>query len=605
MAFDLFKLSGSIFVDTTDASNSIHKTDEEASSLGDTLSAVGNVALKCAEYVVDFGIKAGEAIWEATKDTAETSDNIDKLSQRLGLGREAFQELDYVLSQNGVDINSFQTGMKALLQNMDKVTEGNKTAIENFDLLNVSVQNADGSLRSQEEVLWDVIDAFQNMEDSAEKSRLAQELFGRQGQEITPMLNAQAGSLEEMRNQAHEYGLILSDEVIDAGVEFTDLMDTFERQTDMIKTSIGGAVLPIVNQLLSFIVEQMPLVQQAFETFNPIITDFFDQLMPTIRDLIEQLLPMFQDMSDQLVPLYQQLSAEILPIIAGLLERLIPFMVEVAVQLLPAYLEVMIALMPLIEGLIPLLDPIIECTLELIPPITKILTELLPPLIQIITVLTADIIVPLINLIMGELAHTLNFLIALVVDDVMPSITNLLDAFKGLLDFIVGVFTLDFKRAWNGIKDFILGIFKAIGNSLINTVNGIIDTINFLVREVSRQLSQIPSNIPIIGGLSFTAPQIPRVPMLEMGGTITDAGSVLVGEKAPEILDLPRGARVTPLDKVSNGLSKNDMKEAMIEALQSVGIQLELSTNSDALFDKVVKQNTEYRRRHNGASALA
>ena len=61
---------------------------------------------------------------------------------------------------------------------------------------------------------------------------------------------------------------------------------------------------------------------------------------------------------------------------------------------------------------------------------------------------------------------------------------------------------------------------------------------------------EIPDWVPGIGGASFSMPKLAR------GGTITGAGSVLVGEAGPELLTLPRGARVTPLkssDAVSGG----------------------------------------------------
>jgi hypothetical protein len=42
-------------------------------------------------------------------------------------------------------------------------------------------------------------------------------------------------------------------------------------------------------------------------------------------------------------------------------------------------------------------------------------------------------------------------------------------------------------------------------------------------------------------------PDIPLIPKLAAGGILRTAGSVLVGERAPEVLSLPRAARVDPL----------------------------------------------------------
>jgi hypothetical protein len=48
-------------------------------------------------------------------------------------------------------------------------------------------------------------------------------------------------------------------------------------------------------------------------------------------------------------------------------------------------------------------------------------------------------------------------------------------------------------------------------------------------------------------------PNIPTIPKLAEGGTITGAGTVMVGEEGPEFLNLPKGASVVPLNKAGNG----------------------------------------------------
>lgn len=69
----------------------------------------------------------------------------------------------------------------------------------------------------------------------------------------------------------------------------------------------------------------------------------------------------------------------------------------------------------------------------------------------------------------------------------------------------------------------------------VSGVNGLIKGINSVTGAVG---------IPAIP--TFTAPQIP---MLANGGLIRTAGTVIVGEKGPEMLSLPSGAKVTPIDK--------------------------------------------------------
>ena len=75
-------------------------------------------------------------------------------------------------------------------------------------------------------------------------------------------------------------------------------------------------------------------------------------------------------------------------------------------------------------------------------------------------------------------------------------------------------------------------------------IRGAVSGINGLIKGINKVSGSV--GIPAIP--TFTAPQIP---MLAKGGMIRTAGSVIVGEKGPEMLTLPRGAQVTPLAKTT------------------------------------------------------
>ncbi len=135
---------------------------------------------------------------------------------------------------------------------------------------------------------------------------------------------------------------------------------------------------------------------------------------------------------------------------------------------------------------------------------------------------------------------------------------------NGIITFLGGVFTGDWTKIWNGLADIVSGIFHAlIGivklpiNAIIGLLNGAIDGFNKI---------QIPDWVPLVGGKGL---DIPHIPMLAEGGDITQAGTVLVGERGPEFLNLPTGARVTPLDKAS-GIDYEEMARVMARVLSDV-----------------------------------
>ena len=93
MAFELFKLYGSILVDNEKAMNSIQKTDDKAKSLGNRLAGGIKTAGKWGLALGAAGAAAGGAMLGVAKKSADATDRIDKMSQKLGMSREEIQEL--------------------------------------------------------------------------------------------------------------------------------------------------------------------------------------------------------------------------------------------------------------------------------------------------------------------------------------------------------------------------------------------------------------------------------------------------------------------------------------------------------------------------------
>lgn len=117
----------------------------------------------------------------------------------------------------------------------------------------------------------------------------------------------------------------------------------------------------------------------------------------------------------------------------------------------------------------------------------------------------------------------------------------IVQVFSGIIDFIAGVFTGDWERAWSGIVQIFQGIFSGIGaaataaiNIVIGMVNAAIDGINWLISNINR-----------IPGVSIG--NVGKIPMLADGGTVW-SGSAIVGEAGPELLTVSGGkAVVQPL----------------------------------------------------------
>lgn len=254
---DLFNIAAKLTLDSSKFDEGLDKSEDKAKGFGSAIGGAGKVAAGLGAAVVG----ASAALYGMSSKSAATSDRIDKMSQKLGISRKTFQEFDFIASQSGTSVEVLKGGMKTLTKQMTSAQSGTKKSKEAFEKLGVSVTDANGNMRDQEEVLFDTITALQNMEDGTEKAALASQVLGKAGTEMMPLLNGAAGSMEEMRQQAHDLGLVLEDDVIDAGVKFTDTADQLKRSFDTIVTKVGAQVMPVVQGAMDFVIQHMPEIQ--------------------------------------------------------------------------------------------------------------------------------------------------------------------------------------------------------------------------------------------------------------------------------------------------------------------------------------------------------
>lgn len=141
----------------------------------------------------------------------------------------------------------------------------------------------------------------------------------------------------------------------------------------------------------------------------------------------------------------------------------------------------------------------------------------------------------------------------------------IMEIFTGVIDFIRGVFTGDWERAWQGVQTIFKGIFdglvaiaKAPINGIIGLLNMAINAINELINGLNSLSFDVPDWVPFLGGKSwgFNLPNLPNIPYLAKGGTVL-SGSAIVGEAGPELLTVgPGGTRVQPLTNTGGAGTK-------------------------------------------------
>lgn len=114
--------------------------------------------------------------------------------------------------------------------------------------------------------------------------------------------------------------------------------------------------------------------------------------------------------------------------------------------------------------------------------------------------------------------------------------------FNGFLDFVTGVFTGNWSKAWQGVVNIFGGIFDGIVALAKAPINGLIGLINDFIGLANK--IKVPKGVPIVGGKGI---HFDKIPYLAQGGHLIN-GQAIVGEAGPELLTAKNGkTTVTPL----------------------------------------------------------
>lgn len=509
---ELFKLFGSIMIDNKKANESISETDSRASKLVHGFKKGIKTAAVMGTALTGMAVAGGTALFGMANKAAASGDRVDKLSQKVGMSRKGFQEWDYILSQNGMSIESLQGGMKKLNNTIDDAIGGSKTAVNAFGRIGISVDDLKG--KSPEQVFEMTVKALQGMPDGAEKAALANELLGRSGSELMPLLNGSSKSVDELKAKAKELGIVLSDDSIDASVKFTDTLDSLKRSLGAVVTKVGVAVMPIMQKAADWVIANMPTIQMVMGTVFKYIGQFVSAAVDVFQTYF---LPVLQFIFNWIRDNWPQIS-NFIGTVFNLIKDIIHQATEAIKVIWDLFGEHIMAAVELVWGII---KEVITNLLNIIRGIILAVTSLIKgdwsgvwEGIKMIFAAVWDNIKTIVSTAIGLVKQII--LIALqAIGALFSSIWNgILNLISNIWDGIIN----KIKSVLNSIKSVITGIFSEIKGVVSNVWNGIKDTISNAISGAFNVVSNIIGRIKGMFNFKFQWPHIP-LPHFSISGS--------------------------------------------------------------------------------------
>lgn len=449
-------------------------TDDAVADVGDAAKEAGEKAEKASGgwsvlkgTLADLAASAIKTAASAISDTAqemitgaaEYGDTIDKMSQKMGMSSDAYQEWDFVLQHCGASIESLKPAMKTLATAAESGSDA-------FAQLGISQEQIAGM--SQEQLFDATIAGLQNVTDETQRTYLAGKLLGRGATELGPLLNTSADDVADMRAQVHDLGGVMGSDAVKAAAAYQDSLQNMQYAFSVLKNNISGELLPTLTLIMDGITKML--------------TGGGDEVAAAVGDLVVSL-------SGQLTAQAPRMMSVALTFIAALVTGLLsalPDLTGTSVELVGA----------LLLGIAEQLPGIIVAAATAVQGIADKLTA--PESITLLVQAAVQILLALANGLVGalpELIDTIPIIITNLVDAVLASLPEIVEAGLQIIIALASGIITNSGHVLAVVPKLIVALVHAFG-SYVSSVAGIGKAIVDGIRQgITEQWQRLKSDV--------------------------------------------------------------------------------------------------------------
>lgn len=229
------------------------------SFVGQSENLLGSLASKAAQ--VGLVIQAALALAKPVEEIINMEESLGRLNERTGISVGILNAMRAEAALDNVSMDELATTLGRFSGNIyEAATNGGRMA-QAFMQMHVSLVDQNNALRDTGAVLEDVSNWFAKHEDGAKKARIAQDLFGRSGRALIPVLNQGADALKQMAGA----DVPVTDKSVALATEFNVRLRQMQENVRMFATGIVNDALPALVKMEGYVDAFPRLFAQAFK----------------------------------------------------------------------------------------------------------------------------------------------------------------------------------------------------------------------------------------------------------------------------------------------------------------------------------------------------
>lgn len=493
---NLFDLFATLSLDTSKYESALGDAETKAKGFGDKLAGAFKGAVGVVAGLGTAVVGLSTAFVNGASKTAQYGDNIDKMSQKIGISSEAYQKWDYVMQRAGGSVDSLKMGMKTLSQQAEKNSE-------DFQKLGISQEEV-ASL-SQEELFEKTIKGLSEMEAGTERATLASKLLGRAGVDLGPLLNQGSDAIEEQMEMAEKYGMVMPESAVKASASFQDSITTMTMTMTGLKNRLMGDFLPamtkVTDGLAKIFTGDLSGADDIVAGIEGIVTGITEKL-PEIRELGGKIVSGLASALLEGAPLLFKEGTNLILDLSTEIVNSLPEIVDTGTEILVS----------IIDGIVDAIPKLINALPKVIVSLITTLSNNLPKIIQSGSKILVSIVQGIISAI-PQLVRSIPTIISTVVSGLLNGLGAILESgsqiVSTLIEGISGMWgtlkTNVISFASNipqYIRDALTGLWS-IGSDIVSGLwSGISDNLRWIKDMISGWVGNVKDFLKSLFGIS-------------------------------------------------------------------------------------------------------
>ena len=531
----------------------------------DAISAFGNTA-KDSGMFADVMTKACTSANVSIDTLGESYKYAGAICGTMGYSIQDATTSLAAMGNQGIKGSTAGNTLKNAISNLSAPTKQTKEAMKE---LGISITNQDGSMKSWGEVITNLQGSFKGLTKD-QQSAYAKALFGKQ---------SMAGMLAVINTSEKDYnklGKAIKNSGGAAEKASKKQLDNLNGQLTLLKSAVEGAAISIGSKLTPYVKKFTNFVQSLVDKFNSLSSKQQDAIIKFagIAAAVGPAIMIFGKVVSVVGKVHKTFGTitrtisnfggimGMLTSPVGIVIAVVAALAVVAIVVIKNWDKIKPALQKVanfLKQVFGLFSAVGKVTSKVFSAMAKFVQKHMKTIQKIISVVTRAITRPF------RIAFAI---ITSVVEAGLKSVSDIINSvkkiFQGIIDFVTGIFTGNWSKAWEGVKSIFSGVFETFGNIVKFPFNAVINIINKVLGAINNALGKIkiPKWVPVFGGKKFSF-EIPKIPNLSRGTNDWKGGPVQVHERGGEIIDLPKGSRVYPHDqsvKMAKNAGSNNIK---------------------------------------------